>query len=131
MSQRRNKNITLWLFLAFVFVEGFVDYIIGEGSDAYRMFSLFCLVFNLLFIMRWFVLDAQERNFKISKALFITFAAVTFIAAPYYFIKTRGKRGLLSILLAVLFFLPLGISFALGQWVAEVSHLKSIMHGAQ
>lgn len=133
MSQRRNKNITLLWFLAIVFGEGFVDYIIiiGEGSDAYRLYSLFCLILNLLFIMRWFLLDAQEHNFRISKALFITFVAVTFIAAPYYFIKTRGKRGFLSILLAVLFFLPLGVSFALGQWAAEVSHLRSVVHGTK
>ena len=127
MSQVRDKHVTLLLFLVFGLVQGFGDHLVSQGSDASRVYSLSCLVVNLVFIMRWFVLDAREHNFRISKALFITFAAVTFVAAPYYFIKTRGSKGLISILWAALFSLMLGMSVVAGEWIAELSNVKAIL----
>jgi VIT1/CCC1 family predicted Fe2+/Mn2+ transporter len=128
MDLQREKKFTLLSFLACTFVEGFGDFLVGEGSDAHKVYSLLCIIINVVLMMRWVVLDAEEHEFKMTRTLFAVFVAAAFIAAPYYFVKTRGTRGILALVLALLFVFPLGISFALGQWVAELSHLKPFLH---
>ncbi len=88
---------------------------VGQGME--MMVQLIFSLIAQVFIIYWFIVDAQERNYTISKALFLMLFALSFLAIPYYFIKTRGKKALAPILFCLLLLLAFGSSEALGKWV--------------
>jgi hypothetical protein len=54
-------------------------------------------------IASWCHIDARERGYAIRKLLFLAIVFVTVVGLPIYLIRTRGFRGVLSIVFALLF----------------------------
>ena len=129
MSMSRDKKITLGILLALFFVQGIIDYILGNGEvlaqlDAYQMYSLIRIVVNTVFFVRWFWLDAQERNFTFSKVFLMMLVAFGPITAVYYLFKTRGRQAWRPLLKMLLFFLVACVVFSLGQGIGYVVSLQ-------
>ena len=79
-------------------------------------FSNFAVAENLLSIVPiywWYYLDKEQRQFRAGPILNVGIIALTIVALPIYFIRSRGwKRGSVSIAMAggvliVIFFLGL------------------------
>ena len=118
-DNRVTKSQSLWLLLALSFVEGWFHWIIGETSTWIQPFTLLTGVINLVFMVRWFILDAAERPFKLSKNWILFFVLFALLAAPVYFFKTRGWAFWRPTGLAALFLILMGTCAALGAGVAE------------
>ena len=56
-----------------------------------------------MLIASWCHIDARERGYTIRKPLFLTIVFITIVGLPVYLMRTRGVRGVLSIVLALLF----------------------------
>jgi len=65
------------------------------------------------------VLDARERGYTISTPMFLSFIFCSAIGLAVYLIRTRGVRGIVSILLAFLFGLAMT---ALEQIAIEITN---------
>ncbi len=112
------KRQTLWLLLALFFVEGWFGFIVGEKSDYYPTFQLFCTLANTIFIVRWLVTDAAQRRFRLSKTWIFCFVLFTPIAIIFYFIKSRGAGAWRPIALAFVALLVFGIALQTGKSAA-------------
>ena len=58
---------------------------------------------GLLLLGSWVRLDANERGYTLTKPLFLAIILMAVLGLPVYFIRTRGTRGVVSILIASLF----------------------------
>jgi hypothetical protein len=50
MSLRHNKKTTIQILPACAFVQGCIGYFLVEGTDVYRIYSIFWLILNTVFI---------------------------------------------------------------------------------
>lgn len=116
----RKKRMALVALMLLYYGMGFCISLaapLGQGMD-----KAVQLIFGLIaqvFIIYWFILDAKERGYTISKTLFIMLVALGFLAIPYYFIKTRRKKALAPILYCLLLLIAFGSSETLGEWVGR------------
>lgn len=101
------KRLTLCLYLLTIFLSGLAVQFLEEGTSTYKTVSLFFTLVGIIILMRWFFLDALEQRYKFSKPMLLGLVAFSFLAAPVYFLQTRGKaawqpilRGLGFVILA-------------------------------
>ena len=69
-------------------------------------------------IISWCNVDARGRDFTIKPWLFATMFLLTCVGVPIYLLRTRGARGILSILFALLFFV---LMVVLGVLAAQIT----------
>jgi len=117
---QRDKNETLGILLAFYFLKGIGDGLIGVKAGIYPLFWLAAMICGVVFMMRWFVLDARQHKYTISKAMTIMLVAFALFTAPFYFLNTRGKGAWRTILWSFLFLLGCGFFAACGEALALV-----------
>ena len=119
---RKAKRDALLISLGVGFVEGIADYFVQglAGEGLYQFFSIATMLLNLVLIIRWFVLDAREREFRLSKNWFLAFVILLGAAAPVYFVKTRGAGFWKPLILSVLFVFALGACYGLGNLLGEL-----------
>jgi hypothetical protein len=122
-ANQRAKAITLRTFLALAFLQGAANSWLSQQTDACRFVSLLCLGVGSILITYWFVLDAQEQKFRISKAMILMLVACSLLAAPVYFYRTRGNKTLSAIGRALLFWLLTVIVFCLGIGASYIGTL--------
>lgn len=120
-NQRKRNALLLWFAVAFA--EGIADFFVHNltGEELYKLFSLFVLVLNTIFMVYWFVLDARERKFKLNQKWIFGLVIIAFVTAPVYFAKTRGKQFWKPWLLAIGCLFLVGLCFGLGNVLAEIS----------
>jgi hypothetical protein len=64
-------------------------------------------------VTSWCSVDAHERDTTIGKLQFVGLVFFTLIALPVYFVRTRGLPGVLSTLVALLFYIGMiGVQIA-------------------
>ena len=117
------KTQTLWILLALAFVEGWFRWIIGEESSWLPLYTLLTNLVNVTFIVRWFVTDAAQHDFKLSRWWIMSFVLFALFAAPVYFFRTRGRAFWRPTGLALLFLLAIGVCAGLGAAIAQALKL--------
>jgi hypothetical protein len=73
-------------------------------ADAERELVLLEAIGFAALVASWCSVDARERGGRIGKGQFVTIVLIPVIGLPVYLFRTRGLRGFLSILLALLFY---------------------------
>jgi hypothetical protein len=90
------------------------SFAVGAAMQAFaeveleRFFQIGGVIVHILLIGSWCHIDARERGYELKNPLFFTIIFVTFVGLPIYLIRTRGVRGKLSTVLALLFGIALG-----------------------
>ena len=97
---------------------GVAEQLFVESHADERAFAIGGMVVGLLLIVSWCRLDARERAYTISKPLLLTIILLAGVGLPVYLLRTRGVRGILSIVIALLFGLLLT---ALEQVAIEIT----------
>lgn len=113
------KKQTLWLLLALFFVVGWFNVVVGEKSSFFPLYQFICGLASTILIVRWVVLDAVQREFKLSQWWFLGFVIFSLLAMPLYLWKTRGVAAWRPVLLCVVVLFAWGLAMALGQTAAE------------
>jgi hypothetical protein len=107
----------IWL-LVFSIAIGVAEQVFAE-DELDKMFRVGGAIPSVMFIASWCHIDARERGYAIRKLLFLAIVFVTVVGLPVYLIRTRGVRGILSIVLALLFAV---IMVALEEIAIEVTY---------
>ena len=118
-----SKSQTLWLLLALFFVEGWFTFVIGEKSSYFPLYQLVCALANTVLLVRWFVLDAAQHNFRLTTTWIWCFVLIFIFTALFYFYKTRGARMWRPLLGAVGTFFAGVFSMGLGHSIAQLLKL--------
>jgi len=99
----RSKAVVLIILAILAFLQGAAGQFFYPGQIFSRSDIIFSLV-GLALVFAWYRIDAEERNYRRSIGLNIAIVAVTIIAFPYYFFRTRGaRRGLIVLAKAFVF----------------------------
>ena len=116
------KRAALLVLLGVGFVEGIADTLAQAFAslEFYQVFSLLMALLNLILLIRWFVLDAREHEFRLTKNWILALVVLMVGAAPVYFVKTRGARFWKPLLLGVLFLLALALCAGLGSVLTQL-----------
>jgi hypothetical protein len=114
-NAERNKRIVLILLIALWFIAGLLKYVAG-ASAAIQLGS--ALVTSLLALV-WVVYDSENRPYKPSKTLRLFICLLAIIALPIYLLRSRGVRGVFSIVGLVAFFALLVLADALGTLIVQ------------
>ena len=104
---KAKRRRLLWLLVLWT-ASGVLDPLLADAEIA----GLLPLVLGLattVLIISWCQVDARERGFAIRSWLFVTLFFLTFLGVPIYLLRTRGARGVFSIVLAFLFALLMGL----------------------
>jgi protein-S-isoprenylcysteine O-methyltransferase Ste14 len=81
--------------------------------EPFSKFGLAEALLSLPLIYWWYHVDKQQRNYQAAPLMNAGVVALTILALPVYFIRSRGwKRGAIATALAALF---LAITYALGE----------------
>ncbi|HXI38029.1 MAG TPA: hypothetical protein VNH80_14055 [Burkholderiales bacterium] len=81
--------------------------------DPFGPYALADALVSLAPIFWWYHMDKQERNYRAGPLMNVGMVALTIVAMPVYFVRSRGwKRGTISSLLALVVF---GATLALGE----------------
>lgn len=88
---QRDKNETLLLLLIFYFLAGIGLFFFDQKSTFYDTYLSICSVFNTLFMLRWFTLDAKQREFAIPFPLMLVLVFINALGSIIYFVMTRQK----------------------------------------
>jgi hypothetical protein len=89
-------------------------------ADVHREIQFLGAIGIIVAVGSWCNVDARERDYTIGKGQFAAIVLFPIVGLPVYFIRTRGIRGILSILLALLFYSGM---IALQIIAMEVTHL--------
>lgn len=109
---RKTKLIVIGSLMLCGLLSGIAHQAVAADGQVSPADILFMLI-GVFLIFWWYRLDANERNYRASPLLNVSVVAVSLLALPYYFFRTRGfTRGLL----ASAVFLGLGIANALLQY---------------
>lgn len=101
--------------LAYSTVEG----LHGEDAGLMQIADLFICIANSICTLCWCHFDAAQRSFRISRLFSVIIFLFGLIVLPVYLLRTRGVRGLLSIVIAVALFVLLSLICALNVTVVE------------
>ena len=91
----------IWL-LVFSIAIGVAEQVFAE-DELDKLFRVGGAIPTVMLIASWCHIDARERGYAITKLLFLAIVFVTVVGLPVYLIRTRGVRGVLSIVIALLF----------------------------
>ncbi len=117
---QRDKNEILGLLLAFYVMKGLGDGLIGIKAGIYPLYTVVAWMFCNAFLLRWFILDAQQRNTPLSTPMKVVLFVMPELAGIFYFFNTRGKEGWRLVASGFLFLF-------LGQFLAVCTHISVLM----
>jgi hypothetical protein len=99
------KTVALLLLGAASVLCPMVEVAMTGTSDPFGPYALADAVISLVPIFWWYHIDKQERNYRAGPLMNGGMIAVTIVAMPIYFVRTRGwKHGGIAILIAALIF---------------------------
>ena len=109
------KRKALLALLVLYYVWGYCDYWLqNQDHSAAALFNFAILIVQGIFVLYWFLLNAKERNFKLSKLWCFMLFGFGLLAVPFYFVKTRGRKAMAQIGLALLVAIVFGAAYGLG-----------------
>ena len=103
MNTEKSKISVLLVVLVLSFLLGAVTTFIDDNSGTFVALMLSYTVVTEIIILRWFIIDARERNYPLPKFAYVLFFLMTLIMIPIYFVETRGKSAWRPILLTFAF----------------------------
>jgi hypothetical protein len=103
-ATRKAKRLCLLGLLALMVVVGVLDPITADDRALDRALTIGSALIGAVLIVTWCHYDSWERSYKIGKSLRLLIIFFAAIGLPAYLFRTRGWRGLISIILAGLFF---------------------------
>jgi hypothetical protein len=81
--------------------------------EPFSKFDLAATFLSIPLIFFWYHLDKREHDYQAGALMNVGVVAVSIVALPIYFIRSRGwKRGAITTVLAAAF---LGLTLALGE----------------
>ena len=98
-SKAKRRRL-IWI-LALAVVAGIASEVF---TDAERELLVLEAIGFAALVASWCSVDARERGDRIGKLQFIAIILIPIIGLPVYLFRTRGLRGFVSILLAMLFY---------------------------
>lgn len=75
-----------------------------EGSTLEIVFDIVTCTVGAMMIYTWCLYDSLARNRRIGILFGVLIFGLAIIGVPIYLLKTRGLRGMVSIVLAAVFF---------------------------
>jgi riboflavin transporter FmnP len=100
----RSKIIALAILGALSLVCPLVEASFTGRVEAFGNFGLAEAFLSLLPMYWWYHLDKQQRGYQAGPLMNVGVIALTALALPIYFIRSRGwKKGTMAIVLAALF----------------------------
>jgi hypothetical protein len=107
----KQKHIALALFLLLAFLSGLARQFFAPGEVLSRVDVPFLLV-SLFLTFIWFRVDSEQLGYRRSPILNVMVLAITFLALPYYFFRSRGfLRGSIATVL----FLVVAVAYSMLQ----------------
>jgi hypothetical protein len=109
LSIRRQKRNALLIMVALFAVLGLINGVTPEHFVAGRVIDLAGAIGFAILLIRWCSLDCFELGIEpwAHIGIMLIICPGPFILMPIYFLKTRGFRGLLSMLWSAAFFVLL------------------------
>ena len=104
---KAKRRRLLWLLVLWT-ASGVLDPLLADAEIA-GLLPLALGVATTVLVISWCQVDARERDFTIRPWLFVTLFFLTCLGVPIYLLRTRGARGVFSIVLAFLFALLMGV----------------------
>lgn len=104
-------RIPLWMLAA-----GFATGFFGEGDLLDLIVHVIATVAFLVLLHRWCAADARLHRIELWRYFLVTLVVCPgpLLVVPIHLLRTRGIRGLLSILLALAYFIAVCVVQALG-----------------
>lgn len=98
----KRKHLALILFLLLAFLSGLARQFFAPGQLMSRVDIPFLLI-GLLLTFLWYRIDSDQLGYRRSAILNVMVLAITLLALPYYFLRSRGfLRGSLATVLFLL-----------------------------
>lgn len=99
----RQKRRSLLIILAIYFVLGGVSVFFLENETVIKLLQAVTGLLSLYFTWLWCNLDAKFRDYQISTWLKVTIILFLVLGFVIYALKTRGSRGIITVLGGILF----------------------------
>jgi hypothetical protein len=96
-TPRDAKRYCLIALLVLSVFCGLMDPFVVEESQVERVLACLVGLLAVALMLLWCLYDGQERSYRLGLALRILIVAMAFIGVPFYLLRTRGFRGILSI----------------------------------
>jgi uncharacterized BrkB/YihY/UPF0761 family membrane protein len=125
-SIQRDKDETLFLLTIFHILQGISLGFFDVKEGILPVFNLIARLIGALFLMHWFTLDARQHKYNISSLLLSIVALFALFAAPFYFLKTRGKHAWRTILIGFLFMVGCGSLTLASKAIVELMTLGEV-----
>ena len=116
-SMAQTKLLVALPLLSLVF--GFLEYGPGQAPEAGSITMTLHAVASLALVFIWFRLDSRRLDYRPSIVLMIAMLALTFLALPYYLLRSRGAfGGMKALALTGLLFAATMAAYRLGTLLA-------------
>ena len=102
-ATKKAKILCLLGMLALVVVVGVLEQITPDTRDVDQLLTIGTAVIEIILINVWCQYDSWERSYTIGKPLRLLIIFFAAIGVPVYLLRTRGWRGLVSIVLVAVF----------------------------
>lgn len=100
---KREKRTTWTKILALNAGLPFAETFMARWWYEERIWLFIGMIPFLILVIHWCQLDAQEWNVTLTRFMRLSIIMLAFIAVPIWLLKTRGCRGLISMLWLFLF----------------------------
>ena len=118
---KKDKRVKVWALAILAAVSLFLPILEVAITGRVEELGKFALLQNLLCIppiFWWYHLDKEARQYRAGPLMNVGVIALTVVALPVYFIRTRGwKRGCVSILKGLVVFAAVVLLGMLGEWL--------------
>lgn len=94
MVKIRKSPLLIVAFLILPFFGGMFDFIFRENQNLYSAYSFSKTLCAILILFAWYQQDTNHIGYRRTALLNLMVIALTIIALPYYFFRSRGlKKG--------------------------------------
>ena len=110
------KHLAVALFLLIAFLSGLARQYFSPGQLLSKVYLPFLLI-GLFLIFFWFRLDSDQLGYRRTPVLSVMVLALTVVALPYYFLRSRGfLRGSIATALFLVVAVAYSMLQAGGEW---------------
>ena len=110
------KHLAVALFLLIAFLSGLARQYFSPGQLLSKVDLPFLLI-GLFLIFFWFRLDSDQLGYRRTPVLSVMVLALTVVALPYYFLRSRGfLRGSIATALFLVVAVAYSMLQAGGEW---------------
>jgi len=110
------KHLAVALFLLIAFLSGLARQYFSPGQLLSKVDLPFLLI-GLFLIFFWFRLDSDQLGYRRTPVLSVMVLALTVVALPYYFLRSRGfLRGSIATALSLVVAVAYSMLQAGGEW---------------